>query len=188
MTSLTETAAPVTLIVDRDTVSMVLDDTEAADEAVVRAAVDAIAEAVEAEARARGIAAEVEREYRLTGRSDSESLPELWDTVLIEEADALRATILAATVEVTEVGASTVCEDRPGAVDASLRVGGREVEVTLLPEEGGADRWATWGPSIDMWLSDPSALDGCDRGPVIDVIVDAVNAAARRAGLTPIAA
>lgn len=185
MTSLTQTACPVTLIVDRDTVSMVLDDTEAADDAVVRVAVDAIAEAVESECTSRGIAAEVERQYTPTGRRSDEVDPAIWDAVLVDEVDALRAAILAATVEVTEVGASTVCEDSAGAIDASVRVGGREVEVTLLPGEGGADRWSTWGSGLDYWLSDPSALDGCDREPVINAIVDAVSAAARRADLSP---
>lgn len=85
-----------TIIIDRDTCTMVLDSAEhTADR--VRPCVDAIADRVEralVEAGIEGV--EVVREYRTTGRrSTAEGLETLLERVLVGEVDAIRADVLA---------------------------------------------------------------------------------------------
>ena len=84
-----------TIIIDRDTVTMILDSAEhTADRS--RAAIDAIADRVECALVEAGIEdVEVVREYRTTGRrSTAEGLETLLERVLVGEVDALRAEIL----------------------------------------------------------------------------------------------
>ena len=84
-----------TIIIDRDTVTMVLDSAEhTADRS--RDAINAIARRVEAALDEAGIeGVEVVCEYRATGRrSTAEGLETILERVLVGEVDALRAEIL----------------------------------------------------------------------------------------------
>jgi len=84
-----------TIIIDRDTVSMILDSAEhTADR--TRPAVDAIADRVECALVESGVSGvEVVREYRTTGRrSTAEGLEQLLERVLVGEVDAIRADVL----------------------------------------------------------------------------------------------
>lgn len=84
-----------TIIIDRDTVTTVLDAEEHTRDAS-RAAIDEIAARVEAELARRGIdGVEVEREYRATGRrSDSIEYHTIMEAVLIGQVDEIRAAVL----------------------------------------------------------------------------------------------
>lgn len=92
-----------------------------------------------------------------------------------------------AEISVRSVGPSGTVDlvENPGAIDADLTIGGREVEVTLLPAEDGRPRWETWGSCPDHWISHPEILprDRDERLGLVTRIEDAVNAAAERAGL-----
>jgi hypothetical protein len=93
------------------------------------------------------------------------------------------ATIYHAEPRVLAVGPSTVCEDREGAIDATVEVAeGLAVEVTLLPAHSGyrdRDRWVTWGDR-DMWLAEGDADLPDD---VRDALAPAVTAAAHAKGM-----
>lgn len=79
---------------------------------------------------------------------------------------------------VTHVGPSDSL-DIPGAIDADVELPtGWSVSVTLVAQRGRRGRWISWGGAVD-WLSDPSEVAEADRG----ALVDAVNAAARAAGM-----
>lgn len=88
-----------TIIIDRDTCTMILDSAELTSDRV-RPCVDAIARRIEARLEERGIeGVEVEREYRTTGRASEERADDvaaLVEGVLVGEVDALRAEILGA--------------------------------------------------------------------------------------------
>ena len=83
-----------TIIIDPDTVTVVLTDAEHTRE-FSRAAIDEIANRVEAELELRGIeGVDVEREYRTTGRHDDSSVfHAVFDAVLIYQVDEIRAAI-----------------------------------------------------------------------------------------------
>ena len=86
-----------TIIIDRDTVTMVLDSAEhTADRS--RDAINAIARRVEAALEEAGIeGVEVVCEYRTTGRrSTAEGLEQLLERVLVGEVDDIRAEVLSA--------------------------------------------------------------------------------------------
>lgn len=86
-----------TIIIDRDTCTMVLDSAELTSDRV-RPCVDEIASRVEAALEAAGETdVSVEREYRTTGRrSTAEGLETLLERVLVGDVDAIRAAVLAA--------------------------------------------------------------------------------------------
>lgn len=84
-----------TIIIDRDTCTMVLDSAELTADRV-RDAVNAIARRVEAAIEDAGIeGVEVVCEYRTTGRrSTAEGLETLLERVLVSEVDDIRAEVL----------------------------------------------------------------------------------------------
>ena len=86
-----------TIIIDRDTCTMVLDSAELTADRV-RPCVDAIADAVETALEADGVeGVEVVREYRTTAsRGDNSEYHSLLERVLVGGVDALRAEVLAA--------------------------------------------------------------------------------------------
>jgi hypothetical protein len=84
-----------TIIIDRDTCTMVLSDAEfTADR--VRLCVDAIAAAIETALEADGVEnIEVVREYRTTGRrSTAEGLEQLLEKILVGQVDDIREAVL----------------------------------------------------------------------------------------------
>lgn len=83
-----------TYTVDRDTVTVAFDEDLTDDQ--IRAAIDEIADRVEAECERRGYDAKVVREYRTTGgaRSGTDVDPTVYDAVLIDGVDDLRAAVL----------------------------------------------------------------------------------------------
>lgn len=83
-----------TLIIDRDTITTVLDTAEMADADRVKLAIDIVAGAVESElGEDSGVV--VVREYRTTGRrSTAEGLESVLERVLIDNADSIRAATL----------------------------------------------------------------------------------------------
>lgn len=85
-----------TIIIDRDTCTMVLDSAELT-AARTRPCVDEIADRIETALSEAGIeGVEVEREYRTTGRrSTAEGLETLIERVLVGDVDSIRAAILA---------------------------------------------------------------------------------------------
>jgi len=80
-----------TIIIDPDTVTMVLTDAEHTRE-ISRAAIDEIASRVETELELRGIeGVDVEREYRSSGRlDDSSEHHAVLDAVLVGQCDEIR--------------------------------------------------------------------------------------------------
>ncbi len=83
-----------TLIVDMDTVTMVLTDDEHTIDAS-RAAIDEIATRVEEELARLGVdGVEVEREYHATGRRSTYDAPEIWEAVCIGQVREIRAAVL----------------------------------------------------------------------------------------------
>lgn len=86
-----------TLIVDADVATMAFDGDDLIERDTFRKAIDEIATRVEAECERRGIRATVEREYTTTGRGDEwrdvEPDPTIWDAVLIDGVDELRAAV-----------------------------------------------------------------------------------------------
>jgi len=84
-----------TIIIDRDTCTMILDGEELTSDRV-RPCVDAIASAVEDALKAAGHEdVEVVREYRTTGRrSTAEGLEQLLESVLVGQCSTLRSEIL----------------------------------------------------------------------------------------------
>lgn len=85
-----------TYTVDLDTLTVAFADGELATLGDARRAIDEIAERVEAELEARGIDADVERRYDSGGRGDRgpDVDPTVWDAVLIDRVDDLRAAVL----------------------------------------------------------------------------------------------
>ena len=84
-------------IVDPDMVTMVLDDAEHT-RAASRAAIDAIARRVEADAAKRGVGVDVRRVYATTGTTlyaHEQRYPAEWmEQILVGDADAIRAEAL----------------------------------------------------------------------------------------------
>jgi hypothetical protein len=98
-----DAAERTTLVVDSDTVSVVLDDADLAGRdrrATVRAAIDEIARRMETEIERRGLGGryEIARRYDASGArstiGDAESLAEVWDVVLIGQGNEIRAAVL----------------------------------------------------------------------------------------------
>ncbi len=84
-----------TYTVDLDTLTVAFADGELATLGDARRAIDEIAERVEAELEARGIDADVERRYDSGPRRDGGDIdPTVWDAVLIDRVDDLRAAVL----------------------------------------------------------------------------------------------
>ena len=85
---------PTTIIIDPDTVTVVLTDTENSRE-ISRAAIDEIAWRLESELDRLGIeGVEVEREYRTTGRhDDSSDFGTALAAVLIDQCDEIRTAL-----------------------------------------------------------------------------------------------
>lgn len=81
-------------VVDLDTLATAFEDGEL-DALDARRAVDEIAARVEAELAVRGLSGTVERHYDSGARSDSgDADPTVFDAVLIERVDDLRAAVL----------------------------------------------------------------------------------------------
>ena len=90
-----------TLIIDRDTCSMILDASELTRERV-RPCIDAIARRIEKALEEAGVeGVEVEREYATTGRHSTADIdPRLIERVLVGDVDAIRAEVLLADCDV----------------------------------------------------------------------------------------
>lgn len=120
-----------TLIIDRDTCSMILDASELTRERV-RPCIDAIARRIEQALEEAGVeVVEVVREYQSTGlHSTADIDPRLIERVLVGDVDAIRAEVLFAdcdadalvrAVEADEpVEGEDSEEDVPGSVEADV--------------------------------------------------------------------
>lgn len=83
-----------TIIIDRDTCTMILDAAELTADRV-RPCVDAIADALKARFEERGIKIEIVREYRTTGRrDDSSDYHADFERVLVGQCSELREEVL----------------------------------------------------------------------------------------------
>lgn len=88
-----------------------------------------------------------------------------------------------ADVEVVKTEPSGV-SDHPGALDATVLIGGVSVEITLLPRESDG-LLDTWGPSREYWASQPliDILGGAEEPQaIVDAVLDAVRGAAEGEG------
>lgn len=142
----TETAQrPALYTVDPDTVTQILDGdeieriaaiTERTAAQVVRAAVDAIADAVEAELEERGWEGEVERRTdtgslrRDTERADE--APEVWEAVLVHQVRDLRREVAGIEPESVEEWVDSLSEDSDRERGASDYESVREILIEAI--------------------------------------------------------
>lgn len=74
---------------------------------------------------------------------------------------------------------SPTMDYREDSLDSSVRVTRDDgtvvdVDVTLLRSEHSGD-WATWGPSPDMWLSNPQQFSDDEIDELADLVTDAAQ-------------